>query len=149
MERFRESLGVRKEDCIVYIGIRHDEPKRWSKNVGQFPENFDQICYPLVDWKISKKDVIDYWANIEHDLKLKEPFGNCDLCYLKSAKKRIAILKENPQVAEFWSGIEEKHNEQFDRAFSVKQLLKIATGKTIADLSKERDYDIDCNCNVD
>lgn len=149
METFREAMGVTKDNCIVYIGIRYDEPKRWSKNVNQFPDNFDQIAYPLVDWKVTKKMVLDFWSLKPFDLKLVEPFGNCDLCYLKSAKKRIAVLKEKPHVAEFWSKIETDKNQQFDRDYSVKQLLKIATGKTIADLSNERDYDIECNCNVD
>lgn len=149
MENFRDFSGVKKDDCIVYIGIRWDEPKRWSKNVNQFPDNFDNIAYPLVDWKITKQMVLDFWKQKTFDLKLVEPFGNCDLCYLKSAKKRIAVLKENPKVAEFWSNIETEKGEQFDRSYSVKQLLKIATGKTIADLSNERNYDIDCNCNID
>jgi 3'-phosphoadenosine 5'-phosphosulfate sulfotransferase (PAPS reductase)/FAD synthetase len=149
MEIFREFSNVKKDDCIVYIGIRHDEPKRWSKNVNQFPNNFDNIAYPLVDWKVNKQMVLDFWKNSQFDLKLVEPFGNCDLCYLKSVKKRIAVLKDRPHVAEYWSSIETEKGQQFDRAYSVKQLLKIATGQTIADLSKERNFDIECNCNVD
>lgn len=149
MELFRKRNGATKDNCILYIGIRWDEPKRWSKNVNQFPNNYDQISYPLVDWKVTKQMVLDFWKAKPFDLKLVEPFGNCDLCYLKSVKKRIAVLKEKPQVAEFWSEIETRHGEQFDRDFSVKQLLKIATGKTIVDLSNERVNDIECNCNVD
>jgi len=149
MQNFRVSQGVELDNSVIYIGIRHDEPKRWGKNVNQFPDSFEQIAYPLVDWKVSKQDVLEFWKNKPHDLKLVEPFGNCDLCYLKSIKKRIAVLKERPNVAKWWSEIEEKHQQPFDRDYSVKQILKIATGKTIADLSNERDYDIECNCNVD
>jgi len=149
MEHFRESLGVTKDKCIVYIGIRWDEPKRWSKNVNQFPDNFDNIAYPLVDWKIDKKTVLDFWSEKPFDLKLVEPFGNCDLCYLKSTKKRIAVLKEKPEVAKFWSEIEQEHGQQFDREYSVKQLYKIATGNALLDESKCQTNDIDCNCNID
>jgi hypothetical protein len=83
------------------------------------------------------------------DLNLVEPFGNCDLCHLKSIKKRIAVLKQKPEIAIYWAGIEEEMGHTFDNEFPVKTQLKIATGQTIADLSKERDYDIECNCNVD
>lgn len=149
MEKFRESIGVTKDKCIVYIGIRYDEPKRWSKNVNQFPDNFDQIAYPLVDWKVTKQMVLDFWKKKPFDLELVEPFGNCDLCYLKSAKKRIAVLQQKPEAAKWWSDIEQKFGEQFDREFSVKQLYKIATGKALLNNENVRNYDIDCNCNVD
>src|SRR3990167_3998586 len=149
MELFRERSGVSKDGCIVYIGIRWDEPRRWSKNVNQFPDNYDQISYPLVDWSVTKQMVLDFWKEKPFDLKLLEPFGNCDLCYLKSIKKRIAVLKDRPHVAEFWSGIETEFGQQFDRDYSVKQILKIATGKTISDLSNDRNEDIECVCNVD
>lgn len=149
MENFRESQNVKKDDCIVYIGIRWDEPKRWSKNVNQFPDIFDQIAYPLVDWKVTKQMVLDFWKSKPFDLKLVEPFGNCDLCYLKSTKKRIAVLKQKPEVAKFWSDIEQHYGQQFDREYSVKQLYKIATGEALIDESKCQINDIDCNCNID
>jgi len=149
MELFREKNNANKDSTILYIGIRWDEPKRWSKNVNQYPDNFDQIAYPLVDWKVTKQMVLDFWKNKPFDLKLVEPFGNCDLCYLKSTKKRIAVLKQKPEVAKWWSQIEQEHGQQFDREYSVKQLYKIATGKGLLDESKCQVNDIDCNCNID
>lgn len=145
----KDEVKTDKSKTIQYIGIRHDEPKRWSKSVNQFDQSGIMMCYPLVDWGISKKDVLEFWENMPFDLQVNEPFGNCDLCFLKSVKRRIAVLKERPEVAEFWIGLEIEHKKQFDINYSVKQLLKIATGKTIADLSKERENDIECNCNID
>jgi len=145
----KDGLKIDKNRTIQYIGIRHDEPKRWSKVVNQFDNSGIMQCYPLVDWVISKQNVLDFWTNMPFDLGINEPFGNCDLCFLKTVKKRIAVLQAHPEVAVFWSGIEQELGSTFDPNYSVKQLLKIATGKTIADLSNERQNDIDCNCNID
>jgi hypothetical protein len=149
ISRYIVSEKLREDEVIQYIGIRHDEPKRWSKYYGQFDISGRIKCYPLVDWNISKQIVLDFWKQMPFDLKLVEPFGNCDLCHLKSIKKRIAVLKQKPEVSLYWSKIEEEMGHTFDAEYSVKQIYKIATGQTIADLSKQRDYDIECNCNVD
>ena len=150
INKFLENIGLTSEDYVTCMGIRYDEPNRWSKNINQFNDiSYRAIFYPLVDWYTTKQQVLDFWSKSKFDLKLVEPFGNCDLCYLKSVKKRIAVLKDRPHVAEWWSEQESKFNHTFDANYSVKQLLKIATGKTIADLSKERNHDIECNCNID
>lgn len=146
---FCKSLGLTNDNMIRYIGIRYDEPKRWSKNVNQFNEFGDAIAYPLVDWGTTKKDVLEFWAKASFDLQLNEPFGNCDLCFLKSTKKRIAVLKERPEIAKWWSELEEKVGMNWDREYSVKQLYKIATGEAMLDESKEQKNDISCLCNLD
>ena len=92
-----ESNDLKFENYVTYIGIRHDEPKRWSKELHQYGINAQIKCYPLVDWKVSKKDVLEYWSKMPFDLELKEPFGNCDLCFLKSTKRRIAVIQAKPE----------------------------------------------------
>lgn len=149
MKRYMENLKLGFDDYITYIGIRYDEPKRWSKELHQFGNNAQIKCYPLVDWKTTKQDVLNYWAKMPFDLQLVEPFGNCDLCMLKSTKRRIAVLKQKPEVAKWWSDIETEFGNTFDNQYSVKQLYKIATGKALLDESKCQINDIDCNCNID
>jgi len=149
MKRYMEFLNLKFEDYITYIGIRWDEPKRWSKELHQFGNNSQIKCYPLVDWKITKQNVLDYWSKMPFDLQLVEPFGNCDLCMLKSTKRRIAVLKKKPEIAKWWSDIEVEFGNTFDNQYSVKQLYKIATGKALLDESKCQINDIDCNCNID
>lgn len=149
MQMYLKSIGVDKDNSVQYIGIRYDEPKRWSKYINQFDGNNIIKAYPLVDWKVNKKDVLDFWKQQPFDLTIEEPWGNCDLCFLKSTKRRIAVLKQKPEIATFWSSIENEMGNTFDHEFSVKRLLKIATGQTIEDVSKFRNYDIDCNCNID
>jgi 3'-phosphoadenosine 5'-phosphosulfate sulfotransferase (PAPS reductase)/FAD synthetase len=149
MQMFLKSIDCTKDNSIQYLGIRYDEPKRWSKYINQFDGNNIIKAYPLVDWKITKKDILDFWKQQPFDLTIEEPWGNCDLCFLKSTKRRIAVLKQKPEIATFWSAIENEMGNKFDNQFSVKQLLKIATGQTIEDVSKFRNYDIDCTCNLD
>ena len=149
MKRYMESLNLKFEDYVTYIGIRFDEPKRWSKELHQFGNNSQIKCYPLVDWKTTKNDVLDYWSKMPFDLKLVEPFGNCDLCFLKSTKRRLAVLKQKPEVANWWSNIEQEMGNTFDNQYSVKQLYKIATGTALLDDAKCQINDIDCNCNID
>jgi len=149
MWKFIKSLGLHKDSYVKYIGIRYDEPKRWSKVINQFPSDGEALCYPLVDWNTTREQVISFWKTMPFDLKIQDPFGNCDLCFLKSVKRRVAILKEKPETALFWIEMEKLTGMKFDINYSVTQLLKIATGKTVADLSNERDYDISCLCNID
>lgn len=149
MKRFMEGKGYKFEDYVTYIGIRYDEPKRWSKELHQFSIDGQNKAYPLVDWKVSKKDVLEYWDKMPFNLELVEPFGNCDLCFLKSTKKRLKVLQEKPEVANWWSNIEIEMGYPFDKEYSVKQLFKIATGKALLDESKCQINDIDCNCNID
>lgn len=149
MTRYMKDIGFNYEKYITYIGIRFDEPKRWSKELHQFGSNAQIKAYPLVDWKTTKADVINYWKAMPFDLQIEEPFGNCDLCFLKSTKRRISVLKEKPEIAEFWSGIEKTLGKTFDNQYSVKQLYKIATGKALVDESKCQTKDIDCTCNID
>jgi 3'-phosphoadenosine 5'-phosphosulfate sulfotransferase (PAPS reductase)/FAD synthetase len=149
MKRYMESLKLGFDNYVTYIGIRYDEPKRWSKELHQFGNNAQIKCYPLVDWKTTKQDVLNYWSKMPFDLQLVEPFGNCDLCMLKSTKRRIAVLKQKPEIAKWWSDIEVEFGNTFDNQYSVKQLYKIATGKALLDENKCQINDIDCNCNID
>ena len=41
------------------------------------------------------------------------PFGNCDLCFLKSSKKRLSIIRERPDLARWW--IEKEAQARYSR----------------------------------
>ena len=115
-----------------------------------FKNKFSLNLFPGIPSTLqTEKDILDFWKQQPFDLTIEEPWGNCDLCFLKSTKRRIAVLKQKPEIATFWSAIENEMGNKFDNQFSVKQLLKIATGQTIEDVSKFRNYDIDCTCNLD
>ena len=54
-----------------------------------------------------------FWAEQPFDLGLpniggKTPAGNCDLCFLKSAKTISALLRTDPSLADWWIRMEEE-----------------------------------------
>ena len=51
--KWKPLTNMHKDADVVYIGIAYDEKERMSKVDGN-------LKYPLVDWKITEKDCIDY-----------------------------------------------------------------------------------------
>ena len=116
---YMRSIGQGKNDYLTAIGIRADEAHR--KN---------QYFYPLIDLNIDLKCVRNFWERQSFDLGLKDYEGNCDLCFKKSKKKRLTILKQNPEWGDFWAGKEGMHRGQdvvFDReGLSINDLKRVA-----------------------
>jgi hypothetical protein len=101
MKRFiRGVLGF--EEWTTYVGIRHDEPRRW-RIVGQDsrnPREFKEA--PLIEARITKEDVLRFWSGQPFDLALSPEESNCDLCFLKGKKKLLALMAERPEMADWW-----------------------------------------------
>lgn len=119
MFRYMNSLGFEEWDTVM--GIRHDEPTRVIKNKGSI--------MPLVGAKITSKTVRNFWAKQPFDLQLKDYQGNCDLCHLKSERKRKTILNENPEIAEWWSKMENMTGSTFQNGMPVEKLLQLSQGR--------------------
>lgn len=99
----KEKLNSKK--YITAIGIRIDEVRR-AKHTDK------TLLYPLISkehW-ITSHQVIDFWKKMPFDLEILPHQGNCDLCWKKSAKKKIKIIKESPEVAEWWATMEAKYS---------------------------------------
>ena len=89
LKRYLKSIGV--TDYTSFNGIRYDEPRRWQKIKGT---DLD-VELPLVEWKTTKSDVLEWWAKQDFDLQVNEPYGNCDCCFLKGKGKLSIIAKRN------------------------------------------------------
>jgi 3'-phosphoadenosine 5'-phosphosulfate sulfotransferase (PAPS reductase)/FAD synthetase len=105
------------KDCFqnnykTALGIRADETHR----IG----NKKDVIYPLVDFKIDLKTIYSFWEKQNFKLHLKDYEGNCDLCFLKSKRKRLTILKENPLIAEWWSKMETRYGSSKQNIFDVR-----------------------------
>jgi len=88
------------------IGYRIDEIDRmapdWQKQ---------NHIYPLISNIPTKKNGINkFWRDMPFDLNLKTYEGNCDICFKKSDRKIMTLLKENPYLSEWWLQMEEKYN---------------------------------------
>lgn len=86
------------------IGIRADEVDR--VNAEHKKNRFE---YPLVSAGVTKKDINEFWQQQPFRLNLKSYEGNCDLCWKKTPRKLMSILKHSPEKADWWIDIENKY----------------------------------------
>lgn len=142
------------KDYLTAIGIRADELHR----VGKDPTHI----YPLIETKITEKHVREYWKKQPFDLELKDYQGNCDLCFLKSTRKKLTVIKEIPDTVDWWARMEETYSDGqrniFDmhRGQSIPDLLEMSKRPFAKALDKQdvRDaqstmFDIDMDMEFD
>ncbi len=86
-----------KNDYSVAVGIRADEMDRVRKD---YKEN--NVFYPLMDQGISSKDRNRFWKDQPIKITIPAYKGNCDMCFAKSNRKLMTILKEEPNKADWW-----------------------------------------------
>lgn len=115
------------------VGLRYDEPKRVAKQRKQNEsgKNKWQSLVPLYDNKIMVKDVGDFWASNDFDLKLpnhngKTHAGNCDLCFLKGTRTLINIIREKPELADWWIKEEKKRGSTFVKQRDYQDLVNLS-----------------------
>jgi len=146
-------------ELIRVIGIRSDEAHR--KSIHAEAEN---IIYPLCDEiPFNERMVRMFWEKQSFDLGLKDYEGNCDLCFKKSLKKRLTIIKQNPDSAKWWLDMEQKYSSEEVPRFdlrtnkSIEQLVEMAQrpftkAKDLHELSQEQcdlfEYETDCFCKA-
>ena len=145
IKRFMLSLG--HQYWTNAIGIRFDEPARWSKTraIGE-RERWD-TWLPLVDWRITKPMVLDFWRAMPFDLQLEHYKGNCDLCFLKGRNKMRRLLLEDPAMGDWWAEQEDKTGATFRKGLSVRRFRELIRASPA--LFAYEDPDIECFCNGD
>ena len=94
------------------IGIRGDEVRRAVKMNGTI-ESGQERYLPLYLDGVSAKDVGKFWEQNDFDLGLPNnngvtDWGNCDLCFLKGTGKKQSIIREKPELADWWIEQEEQ-----------------------------------------
>ena len=145
--RFMVSKGYEKP-FTQYVGIRADEQRRVAKLNGKIADGAEMYL-PLYLAGVTKEDVGEFWGKQPFDLNLPNnngvtDWGNCDLCFLKGKKKRISIIKQSPDLADWWIDMEDKYG-QFDRhGPSYKQLKILALQNHEMDFGY--DESIPCFC---
>jgi 3'-phosphoadenosine 5'-phosphosulfate sulfotransferase (PAPS reductase)/FAD synthetase len=118
INRFMRNKGYK--EWYSALGLRYDEPRRVadSKNNSQKHVNIA----PLYEAKVTNEDVLEYWSKSNFDLQLpsidgKTVAGNCDLCFLKGTKSIINILREKPDLANWWIEKEKEKTFRGDRSY--------------------------------
>jgi hypothetical protein len=142
LRRYCKSIGI--YNWNHFVGIRYDEPRRWSKT-SMLP-NYMTIEHPLVKLKTTKLDVLSWWSKQEFNLKVNEPYGNCDCCFLKGKGKLSIIAKEKPGLLDWWIDFEKLTGSTFKKEISYQQLKD----KSIAQQGMfDGDPSFECFCNTD
>ncbi len=87
------------------LGIRYDEFRR--------VKNEKDYIYPLATIaKVTKEDVLEFWAQQPFDLEISEEQGNCWFCFKKSDKKLAMIADESPEAFDWIKQMETKYPEE-------------------------------------
>ena len=142
LKRYCKSIGVKEWNH--FVGIRYDEPRRWSKT--SFLPQYMDVQHPMVKWKTKKSDVLSWWSKQDFDLMVNEPYGNCDGCFLKGKGKLAIIAKEKPELFDWWINHEKQTKNTFKKEISY-QVLK---DKSLAQQGLfDGDPSFECFCNTD
>ena len=105
MTSYLRSIGFKRGDHEVAIGIRADESRRVRKDATDA-----KIVYPLVDmYPVDKQDVLDWWEDQAFDLNIAEHHGNCKWCWKKSLKKHMSLITEMPEIYNFPRRMESRY----------------------------------------
>ena len=128
MDSYIKTLGYK--NVITAIGIRYDERHRKSIRAEE-----TNTIYPLCDdLKVDSEFIRNWWDNQCFDLELKDYEGNCDLCFKKSIRKRLTIIKENPNGADWWLKMENEYKTERVPRFDLR------SNKSIEDLINMSNY---------
>ena len=105
IKSYLRSLGYKKGDYRMAVGIRADEIDRMSASADD-----NDIIYPLISmWPTTKNMVIDWWSGSSYDLDIPEHLGNCVWCWKKSDRKLYTLAREHPEIFDFPNRMENKY----------------------------------------
>ena len=104
----------KEEGYVEYIGIAYDEQKRIKDK-----------CYPLVDWKMTEKDCLQYCYDRGFDWNgLYKHFDRLSYwcCPLKNLKELKILYIYYPDLWQELKEMDKKAYNQFRKDYSVEQL---------------------------
>jgi hypothetical protein len=104
IKSYARSIGWKNYQTA--LGIRSDEPKRldWSA------KKKNKFLYFAELFNVTKSDVNNFWSKQSFDLELKSYEGNCDLCWKKGLRKLMTIVKDKPELADWWREMDKKYS---------------------------------------
>lgn len=143
---FAKSVGFKPGEFSEVIGLRYDEGHRILKGM-ENADKFGRRClYPMSKAKVTKVDVMAFWAAQSFDLELKPWEGNCDLCFLKGRGLRKRIIRDDPSRADWWIEQERLTGGFFDRRDRFASLVEeVHRAPTFFD---EADDEHDTECGL-
>lgn len=116
MRMYADDIGLER-GCLTVVGLRADERRRVANLHNKKTEGFTGYCPLSVD-SVTKEVVSDFWSKQNFDLNLPNnngvtDWGNCDVCFKKGGTKRQSIIRERPDLADWWIEAEKKKGQKF------------------------------------
>jgi 3'-phosphoadenosine 5'-phosphosulfate sulfotransferase (PAPS reductase)/FAD synthetase len=139
MSLYLQSLGHKHWDTAV--GIRKDEPNRYHKMKNKVKKDRWEYIFPLWDFNATKESVVKFWSEQSFDLKIHSEHSNCDFCFLKGTKKKVAQAHLMPERLQWWIDMEAKIGKRFHSDFPMTTLKHLALNPQLFD-----EPNIDCFC---
>lgn len=139
MSLYLQSLGYKHWDAAV--GIRKDEPNRYHKMKNKVKKDRWEYIFPLWDFHVTKEKVTKFWSEQIFDLKIHSEHSNCDFCFLKGTKKKVAQAHLMPERLQWWINMETKIGKRFHSDFPMTTLKHLALNPQLFD-----EPNIDCFC---
>ncbi len=155
MKAFCLSLGWKHWTNVV--GLRYDEGHRVLKQLAANDANKERwkTVMPMSKAKHTKRGhVLPFWASQPFDLGLEDHEGNCDLCMLKSRGALKRLIRDNPDMPDWWK--EQERLVSTRSAKATKAGARFVTEYSYADLEREvqtqpfmpglldEEYDVEC-----
>ena len=147
MKWFMVARGYEK--WLNPVGLRADEMGRVFKQYARNEsgkERFTAVM-PLAKAGARLGDVTAFWDAQPFDLQLKPYEGNCDLCFLKGRGKRAEIIREFPEIADWWIAVEKSAktkmpgSARFIATESVEQLRASVLAQDMFNFNEGSDPD--------
>lgn len=142
MHAFMAARGYEKFTEV--IGLRADEGWRYAKMMGRNVDESRQCIAPLYKAGVTERDVLGFWKQQPFDLGLTPGEGNCDLCHLKGRGLRKALIRANPQSAEWWIEQERLTGGFFDRRDSYADLAAEVHAQPDFLAVAQDEHDVEC-----
>jgi len=131
-------LGWRQ--WLNVVGLRYDEGHRVLKGLARNESGKEPwtSTFPMAlgGSRVTKRDVLAFWAAQPFDLGLQDHEGNCDLCMLKSRGALKRLIRDNPGMAEWWKAQEASTTASAGRG-SDPAGTRFVTEYSYADLERE------------
>lgn len=145
---YLKSLGLK--DYVTAIGYRADEMGRvkWEKA----KEN--KQYYPLVEtWRANKAMVKDWCNKRAYKLGLSSHQGNCDMCWKKSERKLMTLIKDEPNRILWWDKMEQKYSnliiESRDTINNPPPYTFFRNNKSAKDLIEDSEFSFESYADLD
>lgn len=150
MRDFMVSLGYK--NWTNAVGLRADEMHRVFKSIERNHSGKDRFrtIVPLANAKVRLEDVSAFWRAQPFDLGLKSYEGNCDLCFLKGRSKKVEIIREHPELVEWWDRMErtakcsKPDGARFRKDETFAQLAASVADQPMLSLPEDDEFDAEC-----